>query len=69
MIDMIPAITLSEALIDGEMRDAIRELELAHIMFNQANDQYRINEAIARINAAEARIDAINHERKKYRGV
>jgi hypothetical protein len=48
---------------DSEMQDAIRELNQAQIMFDNAQNTYRMEEASFRIAAAQKRIEAIRHER------
>jgi uncharacterized protein (UPF0128 family) len=48
---------------DSEMQDAIQELRQAEDMFNNATNEYRISEAIHRVEAAKERIQAIRFER------
>jgi hypothetical protein len=48
---------------DSEMQDAIRELNQAESMFDNAQSPYRMEEAGFRIQAAQKRIEAIRHER------
>jgi hypothetical protein len=48
---------------DSEMQDAIQELRQAEIMFDNAQNAYRQDEASFRIQAAQKRIEAIRHER------
>lgn len=50
-------------LADSEMQDAINELNQAQTMLDNASDEWRIDEAIARLNAANFRIRAIRHEK------
>lgn len=50
--------------IDLEMQNAIDELGKAQVMLDNAANQYRIDEAIHRLNAAHCRIEAIKHERR-----
>ncbi len=48
---------------DSEMQDAIAELRQAETMFNNAQNNFRIDEADLRIQVAKKRIEAIRHER------
>jgi crotonobetainyl-CoA:carnitine CoA-transferase CaiB-like acyl-CoA transferase len=48
------------------MQDAINELKQAEIMLNNASNRWRIDEATARITAAQFRIQAIRHEREMF---
>lgn len=47
------------SLVEYEMKDAVDELNQAQEMFDNANEPHRIDEAIARLKAAETRIDSI----------
>lgn len=48
---------------DSEMQDAIAELKQAEMMFDNAINRYRQDEAYHRIEAAKKRIEAIRFER------
>lgn len=48
-----------DSLVGYEMEDAVNELKQAQDMFDNANEAQRIDEAIARLKAAETRIDSI----------
>ena len=48
---------------DSEMQNAIAELRQAEVMYNNAGNKYREDEAYHRIEAAKQRIQAIRFER------
>lgn len=48
---------------DSEMQDAVAELRQAETMFNNAQNNFRTDEAGLRIQAAKKRIEAIHYER------
>jgi hypothetical protein len=49
---------------DPETKDAIEESKQAYQMLNNATNDYRKQEAIHRIDAADSRIQAILYERR-----
>lgn len=48
-----------------DIRDAINELKAAYVMFDNAVDELRQDEAMYRIKAAETRLDAVIAEKRK----
>ena len=53
------------SLPDQEMKEAVNELNQAQTMLDNASNKWRIDEAIARITAANFRIQAIKYERSE----